>query len=295
MKRTKFELILAAIFFITGLFLLIFSQRGVTGAAVHFVDVASITSIFVGLLLVFSAVVLFSYADKGLGVLEKKVSEKSLRDLEVFTTKEEPIKEKRVAVLDTGFFYNYRDKWKLDFFLNNFLSDHKHIYTTKEAFNGLKDSLKQVLENHKCSVLGQYALKNNEAATNKSLENTEKAKLAGELLPYLTGKKEFKSHNEKIDFAKKLMHIYSFMRKDGWDLDTAMEHSDVFRNQLIRKYLQHFAVGEGDIGVMDIAEKQAKEGHSVFVYGNDTHLEQGIQKIQKENPDLGKHIHYVKF
>ena len=66
MKRTKFELILAAIFFIAGLFLLIFSQRGATGAAVHFVDITSITSILVGLLLVFSAVVLFVSSKRGL-------------------------------------------------------------------------------------------------------------------------------------------------------------------------------------------------------------------------------------
>ena len=70
MGKRRFELVLAAVFFLVAMFLLLYSQTGVTGGAVGIVDIPSMSIMFLGLLLLFSAVVLYAGGRGIEGIIE---------------------------------------------------------------------------------------------------------------------------------------------------------------------------------------------------------------------------------
>ena len=287
MNKKKFELVLAAVFFIVGIFLLIFSQRGATGAVTGVIDISSITSMFIGLLLVVSALVLYTY--KGLGELVRRTNARPVSQVTKEIYLKEPNKENRVFVIDTSMFKAHPEPKEL----NPFLKEAEDIYTIPEAFKGMKIDMRQLLNHYHCRILDENFLEKNRELIKKYFTGDEKTEIAEQVLPYLTGEKQAVSMQEMTQVKDKFKRVFGWMKKAGWNEDTAEELSDHFKRDATR-FLKSCVVSDADKDLMVTADRELKTKKAVFVCGNDEHIEHAINNYKKENPELGKNLHYVK-
>lgn len=307
MKRSKFELVLATILFLIGVFLLIFSQKGATGAAVgvaeSLLDIGSITSVFVGLILVFSAVVLFASAHGRLETIVGREEEgtrrmpRPLKEVADYITHTGPTQAKRVLVLDMGVFINHKNIIKL----GQFLDTYDKIYTTHEVFNNINNETKNLLRQNGCKLLNETFIENNSSEAEKYLGESEKAKIAKEILPYFRKENPKKPEsrremNDVMEKFKDLLPRVGAASRGVWGLNTASEYDEHFRSDAL-KYLEKCClVSPGDIELMTISLKALEndKDNYVFVYARDSHIGDAIQSFKSANPGEKDRLHYVE-
>jgi hypothetical protein len=308
MEKNKIEIVLAAVFFLTGIFLIIFSQGRVTGGVVGAVDITSAGRMFFGMMMMFAGIALYINGKDGLrGIVNRehvqlRPNVVPLRDVADYVGRVEPKKERRVLVLDTGFFVENKNHIKV----SEFLQQYTHIYTIREAWNTVHDDdMRKVLRQHGVKLFNEAFIEQNQKDAREYLDDSEKAKLAYDLLPY------FKQHNPKIpvnraEAAEVVIRLKDLMgrikassgkgwEKGNWDLDAAAGFDDFFRNAA-RQYLEKdCGVSEGDIELVTVAKSLADENGTnyVFVYSTDSHIEDAIRRIRDKNPGLKPRLRYL--
>jgi hypothetical protein len=309
MEKNKLELVLATIFFIIGVFLLILSPGKVTvsGASggvvgVGLTDTASEISMFFGLIMVcFSAWVYVSSGGKNLNVIvdseyhARKENVMPLRDVASYIMHITPEKEKRVIVLDTGFFIHNKNPVQVDEFLGNYAQ----VYTTHEAFNSIGEQTKVILRKHRCKLFNEAFITEHSPETDKYLMDSDKARLFENLYPYL------RKDNPRIpgtraeqtgvvNHFKELLARMQSMSDGVWNLNTAAAYDDKFRSEA-RKYLEKLCpVSPGDKEVVVVAFKLASQkDSSVFVYSLDGHIKDAVKRIRDERPEIKEHLRYL--
>ena len=274
MKRTKFELILAAIFFITGLFLLIFSQRGATGAAVHIVDVTSITSIFVGFLLVVSSLV-FIIGKYPLLFRKTTLDDRVRTELQRMATRISDFEndpENIILVVDTSLVSRYLENPRN---FQKFVEQFKHVVVPESVLNEVKDSdmhklLEAVREKFELPPkYGQY-----KDYTMKCLKTSPKHVAYVLLKPileaYVNGEKEITdfSDDELKLLKEKGEQIKKWMIADGWDIEAARKAAEHMKDKLkytCKKMLDYLKenckVSDTDASVMATVLSEVLENH----------------------------------
>ena len=303
MGKRRFELVLAAVFFLVAMFLLLYSQTGVTGGAVGIVDIPSMSIMFLGLLLLFSAVVLYAGGRGIEGIIEKESLSK-LREVMGTIDIAQADDRKRIVLLDESVFekggeikpLTESDRSKLKGFL-----DHYHkVYIAPEVYAMLPEETKNFLTGNGCKVLNEESVSKRTPASERYFLNSRTVRAAVETNPYFSGKKP-ESENEANRLADNIMALLPVLNAQGgrkWDPNKARDYKDIFRSESserIKKLIPNAADRQTITSAKALAE--GYEGDSIFICSNRPPVRYATTELKKElrteDPLLSGRIHYV--
>lgn len=300
MNKKKFELVLAAVLFIVGFFLLIFSQRGATGAVIGIVDIGSMTSMFIGLLFVISALVLYAGGKE----LENVIAKENLSGLKnamgLIDVYDQIPKGKKIVLLDESVFEKEGEIKELTDAdrakLRSFLSHYDKIYTSHHVLNQLDEKTKRLLGDYHCNLLREDFVNEKIPGSEQYFKMSRTLKAAKGLEKYIKGGKP---ENEKemcevgdnlMTFLPALKSVYGI----EWTPDKARGAKDIFKG-VLSKSVPEFIPDDNDKEIITTADALAHNDKDayVFICSANPSLQYAVKEMPRVDPDLRDRVHYV--
>lgn len=277
--RILFLRILSLISFLSGVFLILNSDRKLLGAIIGISSAIPANSI-TGALLVLISLILFMVS----GSLEDLISEE---EFERRYEKTEPNLNRRVLILDTSLLLTYSPQE-----LKRILK-RERVFIPNSVLEEIKNpNLKKLIEAQRVAPEGYSKL---EEEAKKYLKNTDKHQMFLTLMPYLEARLEGKeldlNRRDVAEIKNKIGRLMKLAREEK--IDMGGDNKTILKKA--KEYLErHCRLSDADIDVVAIALYEAKQGKHALVGEKDIDIRQAINIIKKDNPRLGKNIDYIE-